>query len=288
VTEVTHVSTQERSRLHPFAVSAAVVCLLGILSGAAVTGSAASRGVGPGPALQQLHQIVASIAAVVIAVVGIWMVAKLPSSQAGRRLGWTLLVILLTEGGLGSFQRAPALGILHALLGQILFAMTVAAALFTSSAWNKEPDLVEDHGWPSLGSLGKITPVFVVGQIALGAAFRHQALGVLPHLVGAIVIVMLILCICIFVMHQFPEHATLRPSANLLMTLAFTQIFLGIAAFTVRTMATIAAPVVIGITSAHAAVGALVLAAAVVLQMQIRRNVRPHREQQETPNPAGG
>ena len=65
------------------------------------------------------------------------------------------------------------------------------------------------------------------------------------------------------------------------MAIAFAQIFLGIAAFTVRTMTTQATPVVIGVTSAHASVGALTLAAAVILHMQIRRYVRPHREEEE-------
>jgi heme a synthase len=259
-------------------VAAAVCALMAVLSGAIVT----SSGV-PGGGFERLHEIVAGIASVVIAVLGIWMIAKRLAP-----LGWFLLAILLFEGALGSFQQDPALGILHACLGQILFAATVAAAVSTSSAWTKEPELVEDHGWPSLGSLGKITPVFVLGQIALGAAFRHKALGVMPHLLGAMIIVILILCICIFVMQQFPEHKTLRPCANLLMAIAFTQVFLGIAAFTVRTMATITASVLIGVTSAHASVGALTLAAAVVLHMQIRRNVRPHREEEETANPAAG
>jgi heme A synthase len=241
--------------------------LLAVLSGAIVTSGA--------DAFKQLHEILASISSVVIAVLSIWMVAK---QSAG--FGWTLLVILLAEGALGPLPQDPAVGILHACLGQILFAFTVAAALFTSSSWTKEPELVEDHGWPSLGGLGKITPVFVLGQIALGAAFRHKALGVMPHLVGAMIIVMLILCICIFVMQQFPEHKTLRPGANALMAIAFTQIFLGIAAFSVRTMTKVAAPVLIGVTSAHATVGALTLAAAVILQMQIWRNVRPRREEE--------
>lgn len=266
--------TEERSGLHRWAVTAAVFGLLSVLSGAIVTS-------GGGPGFQQLHEIVSSIASAPIAILGIWMVAKQPA-----RMGWTLVAILLAEGALGSFQSSPGLQILHALLGQVLFAATVAAAVCTSSSWTNEPELVEDHGWPSLGSLGKITPVFVLGQVALGAAFRHRALGVMPHLLGAMVIVLLILCICIFVMQQFPTHTTCRPSANLLMAIAFTQIFLGIAAFTVRTMTTAAASVVIGVTSAHATVGALTLAGAVVLQMQIQRNVRPHREEEENAAPA--
>jgi heme A synthase len=285
---VIRVSTQEGSGLHRYAVAAAVFGLLAVLSGAIVTGSNVTSSdvtsgavTSGGPGFQQLHQIIAGIAAAAIAILAIWMIAKQLAGSGWTKLGWILLVTLLAEGALGSFQQGAAGGILHACLGQILFALAVAAAVCTSSAWKKDPDLVKDHGWPSLGSLGKITPVFVLGQIALGAAFRHKALGVMPHLVGAMVIVLLILCICIFVMQQFPTHKTCRPSANLLMALAFTQIFLGIAAFTVRTMTTIAMPVVIGVTSAHASVGAMVLAAAVILHMQIRRNVRPHREEQE-------
>lgn len=271
MTNVIAASTHERSGLHRCAVAAAICALLSVLSGAIVTS-------GGGPGFERLHEIVASLAAVVMAVLGIWLVTKQPA-----KMGWALLAAMLAEGALGSFQKTPGLEILHAVLGQILFAMAVAAAVLTSPGWAKGPELVMDQGWPSLGSLARITPVFVLGQIALGAAFRHKAMGVMPHLVGAMVIVMLILCICIFVMQQFPTHTTCRPCANLLMAIAFTQIFLGIAAFTVRTMTTAAASVVIGVTSAHATVGALTLAVAVVLLMQIRRNVLPHREEEETP-----
>jgi hypothetical protein len=280
MTDSVSVSSLQRPIVHRYAVVAAVCGLAAVVSGAIVTGSAVTDA--GGPALVRYHEIISSLAAVVIATLGIWMVAK-----HAPRLGWYLLAVLLTEGGLGSFQRSPGLEVLHACLGQILFAMTVAAVVSTGAGWSKEPEIVEDHGWPSLGGLGRITPVFVLGQIALGAAFRHKALGVMPHLGGAILIVMLVLCICIFVMQQFPEHSSLRPSANLLMALAFTQIFLGIAAFTVRTMSMLAASAVIGVTSTHAAVGAMVLAASVVLQMQIRRHVRPHREEEETAGASG-
>jgi heme A synthase len=265
--------TEERIGLHRCAVAAAVLCLLSVLSGAIVTSGA--------PGFLQIHEIVASVGSLAVAILAIWMVAK-----HAAKLGWTLLAALLAEGGLGSFQQIETVGVLHACLGQLLFALTVAAAVSTSSAWSKEPELVEDHGWPSLGSLGRITPVFVLGQIALGAAFRHRALGVMPHLVGAMIVVLLVLCVCIFVMQQFPEHTALRPSANLLMTLAFTQIFLGIAAFTARTITTKSTPIVVGVTAAHATVGAMVLATATMLHMQIRRNVRPHREEEETADPA--
>ena len=225
----------------------------------------------------------ALLTVLVTALLGIWMIAKQParlrldlvSDATCRRGAW---VSPENSGAGNSARRSRADSVCH----------DGGGGGSTSSSWMKEPELVMDHGWPSLGSLGKITPVFVLGQIALGAAFRHKALGVMPHLVGAMVIVMLILCICIFVMQQFPTHATCRPCANLLMAIAFTQIFLGIAAFTVRTMTTQATPVVIGVTSAHATVGALTLAVAVVLHMQIRRNVFPIGRKKRKPRQRNG
>jgi hypothetical protein len=105
MTDAMSVSSQERSEhqrpgLHRLAVVAAAGGLLAVLSGAIVTSSVVTNGGEPG--FERLHEIVASLASVVIAVLAIWMIAKQPA-----RLGWALLVVLLAEGGLGSFQQAP-------------------------------------------------------------------------------------------------------------------------------------------------------------------------------------
>jgi hypothetical protein len=225
-----------------------------------------------------LHEAAAGIAALTVAILGIWLAAK----HVNVSLGCGLLALVLAETLAGFVPESPAAGTFHALLAQMLFALTAAAATVTSPEWSKPPDLVEDHGWPSLGSLGKITPFLVLCQVALGAAYRHKAMGILEHLFGAMVLMLVILCVCIFVMQQFPEHKSLRPAANLLLAIAFTQIFLGIAAFTVRTMTTKVTPVVIGVTAVHACVGAMTLASSVVVSMQIRKNVfKKKREEEE-------
>jgi hypothetical protein len=250
------------SGLHRFAVIGVVCSLAGVLTGAMVTSSGAT-------AFGQLHEITAGVSALIVAILGVWLIAK----RVSTGLGGALLALVAAAAALGLAPDSPTVGIFHALLAQTLFAAAAAAMVATGAEWSREPDLVEDHGWPSLGSLGKITPVLVWLQIALGAAFRHKAMGILSHLFGAMVLVLVILCLCIFVMQQFPDHKVLRPAANLLMGIAFTQIFLGIAAFTVRSMTTKTTPLVVGVTAAHACVGAMTLASAVVLGMQIRRNV---------------
>ncbi len=245
--------------------------LASVLTGAMVTSSGGTEFV-------QLHEITAGASALIIAMLGIGLVTK----RVSAGLGWTVLALVAAECALGFAPQGPSIGSFHALLAQLLFAVTAAAAIVTSAAWSRPPDLVEDHGWPSLGSLGRITPVLVLAQVALGAAFRHKAMGILPHLFGAMVLVLVILCLCIFVMQQFPDHKILRPGANLLMGIAFTQIFLGIGAFTVRTMTTKVTPVVVGVTAVHACVGAMTLASAVVLSMQIRRNVFKKEREEDT------
>ena len=256
-------STQSNSSsIHWFAIAGLACAALGVLTGAMVTSSGDNS-------FLLLHEMTASAMAVVLAALGIWMGVK----RIGGSFGWMLLLLAVADGGLGHATGAAALAILHALLAQILFAVSAAAVTLTSLAWSQPADRVEDHGWPSLGSLGKITPVLVLLQIYLGASFRHKTMGILSHLFGAMILVLVILCLCIFVIQQFPEHQVLRPAANHLMAIAFTQIFLGIAAFTVRTMTTKVTPVVVGVTAVHALVGAMTLASAVVLSMHIRRCV---------------
>ncbi len=256
------------SGLHRFAVLGMVASLVGLFTGAMQTSSGDTE-------FSDLHLITAAVAAVATAVLGIWLLRQMP------RLGGALLAGLVAEAGLGAISKDSAgLAILHALIAPLLLSGAFAAMIATGRSWQAPPDLVQDQGWPSLASLGKITPVLVLMQIALGAAFRHKEMGVLSHLFFAMVLVLVILCLCIFVMQQFPTHKALRPAANMLMAVAFTQIFLGIAAFTVRTMTNKVTPLVIGVTAVHAVVGALTLASAVMVSMQIHRNV--YRKKAET------
>ena len=73
------------------------------------------------------------------------------------------------------------------------------------------------------------------------------------------------------------DYDSLRRSALALVSVTFLQVFLGIAAYMSR-LATAEAPqpmpVMVGFTVAHVAVGALTMAASVVLSIQVFRNVR--------------
>jgi heme A synthase len=168
-------------------------------------------------------------------------------------------------------------------MAQVLLAGTVGVVIATSPSWKRAPEHVPDYGWPSLRSLGALLPILVLTQVALGAAFRQRVFGLMPHIVGAILVSLVILIVCAFTLQQCPTHSALRAAAKTLMVLTFTQVFLGISAFTVRMMPNADAVPVLGFTGGHVTVGALTFAASVVLSMQIRRNMLPKSSAPDKP-----
>jgi hypothetical protein len=89
----------------------------------------------------------------------------------------------------------------------------------------------------------------------------------------------MILWMVVRVLVRHSSHAPLRRSAIVLLSIATVQVFLGIAAYMSR-IATIDAPqpmaVMVGFTVAHVAVGALTMAASVVMAVEVFRYVRRH------------
>src|SRR5262249_50795789 len=131
-----------------------------------------------------------------------------------KALGWAALGTVIAQGVLGGltvlFLLPRGVSMAHACLAELFFSITVAVAIFTSPGWNRGPEYVQDHGWPSLRAIAFSAPVLVLIQVALGAGFRHRAIGIFPHLVGAFVIGGALFMAGIFTMTQYPEHKTLR------------------------------------------------------------------------------
>lgn len=194
-----------------------------------------------------------------------------------RKLGLAALGAVIVQGVLGGLTvlllLPPAVSVSHACLAQLFFSTTVAIAVFTSKSWQQGPEPIFDHGWPSLRSLAVISPVLVLAQIALGAAFRHRAIGVIPHIIGAMVVAFALLLIAAFVLHQFPAHRMLRSAAKVVLAVIVLQVGLGVAALYARMADTSQLAMVIS-TVAHVAGGGLTLASTIVLSIQILRNVR--------------
>lgn len=254
--------------------------LIPLLLGAAlITGAiATTAGVLPTPngavdlAIQ--HRLWARGASAIAIGLLAWISVKYPRL---RKLAPLLILGIVLESALGEMPNGVVGwgGLVHATLAQILLAGAVALVVQLLPDWQREPQIVQDYGWPSLRSLARLLPVLVVLQVALGAGFRHHLSGLMPHIAGAMIVSIFILIVAAFVLQQAKDHQPLNLWARAMMVLTVIQVFLGIGVFTVRSMPETDTNVVLGTAAAHILNGALVLSASTVLGMQIRKHVRP-------------
>lgn len=283
----------ERFWLHRYAVTLAVCTLFLVVAGASVTSKEAGLSVPDWPLsygqvmpemtggvfFEHGHRMVATGVGFMTIILAVWL-ARVETRSWMKKLGFAALGAVIVQGLLGGLTvkllLPPAVSVSHACLAQLFFSTTVAIALFTSKTWLEGASVVEDHGWPSLRSLAIMTPAMVLIQIALGAAFRHRAIGVLPHVLFSMVVTLAVLFTATFVMHQFPDHRALNASAKALLGVTFLQVMLGVAAYYTRLQAAEQPLAMVLTTVAHVATGGLTLASSIVLSIQIMRNVRAH------------
>lgn len=281
----------QTSWLHRYAILVAVCTLLLVLAGASVTSKEAGLSVPDWPLsygqvipemtggvlFETGHRDIAGVVGILTVILAIW-ISRVEKRPWMRRLGWVAVSLVVAQALLGGatvlMLQPPPVSIAHACLAQLFFSVTVAIAVFTSRKWQEGPEPVEDYGWPSLRSLAIVTPILILLQIALGAGFRHRAFGLLPHVVGAMIVPLVILLLGVFALHQFPKHRSLRPAAVALLSITGVQVFLGVIAYIARINAAEYPLAMVLTTVAHVATGGLTLAASVVLAIQIRRNVR--------------
>ncbi|HWP85226.1 MAG TPA: hypothetical protein VNN17_08550, partial [Terriglobia bacterium] len=141
---------------------------------------------------------------------------------------------------------------------------------------------VEDSGSPSFRQLTAWASLAIFLQLALGAALRHEALNILPHLVGAAGVCGMVGWVVLRAMRSLPEQKPLQRLAVLLGVLLIVQLALGGVSYFAR-LAHTARPgpgideTMIWTTSAHVAVGALVLGTSWVLTLHSWRRLSPCR-----------
>jgi cytochrome c oxidase assembly protein subunit 15 len=182
-----------------------------------------------------------------------------------------------TLGGLTVlYLLPPAVSILHACTAQAFFTLICSIALFTSPGWKRAMLTVDDSS--SLRGMVLAAPAAVFVQLALGAAYRHKVLGLIPHVTGAAVVSAVVFFIGIYALLQFRRHQAIRTWAIAALAVTGTQVFLGVSAFMARVATAgepVPMPVMVWFTVAHVAVGALTLAVNAILAIQIRRLVQP-------------
>jgi len=214
-------------------------------------------------------------------------------------LGVAALGTVITQAILGGLTvrllQPPWVSSAHAAGGQTFFCIAVVIAMFTGRRWVEEVPQVElDHGRPSLIALSLFSIFILYVQLILGAMFRHHGMSWWPHALNAPLVALVLTWTAVRALSVYSKIEAVRRPAIILLGLLITQLCLGFLAFMTRLawgrdVVQPELPMVIS-TVSHVAVGALLLATAVVLAIQVWRHVPapfeervPGREQRAVP-----
>jgi cytochrome c oxidase assembly protein subunit 15 len=282
---------------HAFAVFTACATFVVITAGALVTSNDAGLSVPDWPTsfgflvkvphfvggvrYEWSHRMVAGTLVSLTLAIAIWTVLV----ERRRWLRWlaagafcTVIAQAVLGGLTVLFFQPPAVSTAHATVAQTFFCIAVAIALFTSRKWVEEqPQLQLDSGRPSLFTLTLLSILVLYVQLILGGMFRHHGMSWWPHVVNAGIVSFVLAWTAIRAISVYSNIEAVRRPAIVMLSLLITQLCLGFAAFLTRVAwgrdsLQPELPMVAS-TVAHVAVGALLLAATVILSIQVWRHV---------------
>ena len=234
-----------------------------------------------GVRFEHTHRMIAEFVGFLTIIIAIW------TWWADRRrwmkyLGLGALGTVIAQGILGGITvlhyLPPAVSSAHAALAQTFFCIAVCIALFTGPSWVEEVPRIElDVRRPPLITLTLLSIFVLYVQLILGAMFRHHGMSWWPHVVNAVTVAVVLTWTAVRALTLYAKIEAVRRPAVLLIWLLVLQLCLGFLAFFTRVAWGHDAvqpelPMVLS-TVAHVGGGALLLATAVVLAIQVWRHV---------------
>lgn len=293
-------SLPENLWLHRFALLVAFATLILVTAGASVTSTGSGLAVPDWPLsfgtffppmvggvlYEHGHRMIAGVVLALTLVLTIWLYRKEKRAWV-RRLGAAAMAAVLVQallGGLTVLLKLPTqVSVAHAGLAMAFFCLTVSITAFTSPNW-QGTSLGPEVAFAAPRRLALVTTAIVYLQILLGAVVRHSGAGLaIPdfplsygrlvppyfsppialhyaHRVGAVVVTVCVVLLVLRIARSFRGSTTLMQPVVWLVTLLGVQLLLG--ALTIWTHRAVVP------TTAHVAVGALVLANSLILTLR--------------------
>lgn len=220
------------------------------------------------------HRLIGSIVGflTIALMVSIW--AKDPRKWM-KWLGVIALVAVIAQGVMGGLRvtnLSRVLAIIHACFAQAFFALTASLALFTSRPWLQPSVKIEATDVARLRNLNLITLGLIYIQFIFGAVLRHTGNRLDAHLIFAGLVTIHIFLLLRRILRDHPENLAWVRLILLLSGLLAVQLTLGLGAYLAEFTAlgkgvTPVAGVII--TTAHVAIGALMLVVSVILTLNV-------------------
>ena len=243
--------------LHRVARAVAVLELLSIFTGAVTSSFRIALGHSQ---VGGIHQGF-SLSAMLFAVAFCFLARRRPVS-------WLLLASI----ALAALTAWPSLHVVwHAVFAHSALALATAALVLSAPEWVKPSERVDLGSFRAMRPAAIITPGAILIQISLGALYRHQIIGVMPHMLGAMIVALLTLVVSVILLQHFAVQAQLKSAATSLISAVLTQVCLGIAVFMMLLLNAGNTTVFAWVATGHVFMGTLTLAASVVTALQVFR-----------------
>ena len=221
------------------------------------------------------HRLMGSLVGILTVSLFIFLLVK-DSRKWLKWIGLAALIAVIVQGVLGGLrvtQINRSLAIVHACLAQAFFALLCGIAWFTSRDWWQDRRETLISAAQKLRRLSLITTGLIYMQLIFGAVLRHTGSRLDAHLLFAFLVALHIFLLARRILGTDDEAQRIAPSmALLLLGLLAVQLMLGTGAFFAKLTAfgeTFAAALTVAITTAHVAVGALMLVSSFVLTLKI-------------------
>ena len=222
-----------------------------------------------GVRFEHAHRLIAGAVSILtfVLAVAIWLKE---TDRLIRFLASCAVAAVLAQALLGGMtvllRLPPAVSIAHACLGQIFFSLLVCLAVLTAPFEPVKAALGTEPSVQKLRRLGLMTTIFIYLQLTVGAILRHTAAvwAFHLHLLMAVFVAVHVILLGRRVFKHYAALTELERPARALMALLGIQLVLGFYAWRVG---------LVVVTTAHVAVGALLLATSGLLTLQSYRRL---------------
>ena len=303
-------ASRYNSARHRFTIAFTACVFLLIVAGALVTSNNAGLAVPDWPTsfgslykippmvggikYEHSHRMIAELVGLLTIIFAVWT-QKTDDRPWMRMLGWVALVLVIIQGVFGGITVKHFLpwyvSTIHGMIAQTFFSLSVLLLIFNGRRWMESlPAQIPQYRSFDLRQLGWLSVAAVYMQLFFGAAFRHSAQWkiasnggfVFPfqwHMYGALLVTIILFAVSIRAMTVYGFIKPIRGMGIAILALLLVQLSLGITSYFVRVLhgREVTAPtrMMVAVTVAHVAVGALLLAHCFILAVQSRKHLLP-------------
>jgi len=237
-----------------------------------------------GALIEHTHRVIAAI-------LGMWIIglayllARYDERPWLKKLGYAAVAGVIVQGVLGGLTVLQLLHywlpVMHACTAELMFAIVVSIALFTSRWYVQDLPQYPDGSTPTVHALVNFNAIVIFLQVLLGAGFRHHYMSYSPHVIWSMIVLLSVIWTASTLRRRFADVQALCRARIFLHVLVGLQIILGLGSLWSRLSTADAPqpmPVMIGFTVVHTVVGAILFATSIVTVLVCYRLVPRKRE----------